>query len=170
MREKEEVTKPSFATLRANHDSSDRTQAARFVDGETVYKGIGYDMADLLKQSPAYENTCAVRMSLALMRSGVAINGRIKIKSGPLKGRSVEPGAKLLADQLSREGMLGRPQIMQPNEALKKLEKKQGVIFFWKMNGYPGGHIDLIQVHNATAVCSSACYLASKEIWFWPLD
>lgn len=87
MREKE-VTKPSFATLRANHDSSDRTQAARFVDGETVYKGIGYDMADLLKQSPAYENTCAVRMSLALMRSGVAINGRIKIKSGPLKGRS----------------------------------------------------------------------------------
>jgi hypothetical protein len=76
------VTKASFATLRANHDSSDRTQAARFVDGETVYKGIGYDMADLLKQSPAYENTCAVRMSLALMRSGVAINGRIKVKSG----------------------------------------------------------------------------------------
>ena len=60
-------------------------QAARFVDGESVYKGIGYDMADLLKQSPDYENTCAVRMSLALMRSGVVISGRLRIKSGPLR-------------------------------------------------------------------------------------
>ena len=162
--------KPAFATLRSNHQSSDRTQTARFVDSESVYKEMGYDMADLLKQTPAYENTCAVRMSLALMRSGVTISGRLKIKAGPLKGRSVEPGAKLLADQLSRESLLGRPQILQPTEVLKKLERKQGVIFFWKMNAYPGGHIDLIQVHNATAVCSSACYLDSKEIWFWPLD
>jgi len=50
----------------ANHQSSDRTQTARFVDSESVYKEMSYDMADLLKQTPAYENTCAVRMSLAL--------------------------------------------------------------------------------------------------------
>lgn len=169
MRE-EKVTKPSFATLRSNHYSSDRSQPTRFVDGETVYKDIGYSLEDLKKQNPGYENTCAVRMSIALLRSGVEISGRLKIKSGSLKGRSIEPGAKLLADQLSRSGLLGRPQILGPTEALKKLEKKQGVIFFWKMSGYSGGHIDLIQVHNANAVCSSACYLDSREIWFWPLD
>ena len=78
------MTRPVFATLRANHYSSDRTQSARFVDGEAVYKKVGYDMEELKKQNPGYENTCAVRMSIALLRSGVGITGRLKIRTGSL--------------------------------------------------------------------------------------
>lgn len=163
------MTTPSFTTLRSNHLSSDRTQTSRFADGESVYKSVGYDIEALKKQDAGYENTCAVRMSLALLRSGIGISGRLKVRAGPLKGRSIEPGAKLLADQLSSPNLLGRPQILRPSETLKALEGKQGVIFFWKMSGYGGGHIDLVQVHNSTAVCSSACYFNAKEIWFWAL-
>lgn len=166
MREKK-VTTQLFAVLQANHHSSDRMQSARFVDGETVYKDLGYDLESLKKQDPGYENTCAVRMSAALLLSGVPITGRLRVKASPLKGRYIEPGAKLLADQLSRT--LGRPQVLMPSEASKKLEGQQGVVFFWKMPDYAGGHIDLIQVHNSSAICSSACYFNSKEIWFWSL-
>jgi hypothetical protein len=144
-------------------------QPTRFADGEAVYKELGYDIENLKKQDPGYENTCAVRMSAALLRSGVPITGRLRVKAGPLKGHHVEPGAKRLADQLSQEGFLGRPQILKTSEALKKLEGQQGVVFFWKMSDYAGGHIDLVQVHNSSAVCSSACYFNAKEIWFWPL-
>ena len=164
------MTKPLFATLYANHYSSDLNQVGRYVDGTDVYTEIGYDIDKLMKQDPNYRNTCATRMSMALMKSGVPMSGRMKVKAGALKGRSIEPGAKLLADQLSQKHLLGKPQILKPSEALKKLEGKQGVVFFWKMTGYSGGHIDLIKVDKAAEVCSSRCYLTSGEIWFWPLD
>ena len=164
------MSKPLFATLYANHYSSDLNQVGRYVDGKDVYKEIGYDIEQLKKQDPGYKNTCATRMSVALMKSGISISGRIKVKAGALKGRSVEPGAKLLADQLSQKHLLGKPQILKPTEALKKLEGKKGVVFFSKMVGYSGGHIDLIQVDKAAEVCSSNCYMTAGEIWFWPLD
>ena len=164
------MTKPLFATLYNNHYSSNQKHVGRYVEGKDVYKEIGYDMKQLEKQDPNYVNTCATRMSMALMKSGVAMSGRMKVKAGNLKGRSIEPGAKLLADQLSQKHMLGKPQILKPSEALKKLEGKQGVVFFWKMTGYSGGHIDLIKVDKAAEVCSSHCHMDSGEIWFWPLE
>ena len=59
-----------------------------------MYQELGYDLVDLLKLNSGYKNTCATRMSVALLKAGVSIAGRLKIKSG----KSVEPGAKLLAD------------------------------------------------------------------------
>lgn len=45
-------------------------------------------------------------MSVALIKSGVRFNGRLTIKSGDWKGKKIETGAKLLADQLSRADVL----------------------------------------------------------------
>jgi len=164
------LTKPIFENLKSNHYSSDRMQPTRFLDGASVYREIGYDMDQLKRQNAGYENTCAVRMSLALLKSGTGITGRLKIKEGPLKGRFVESGAKLLADQLVQRGVLGYPQILTADNVQAKIQGKRGVIFFWKMASYSGGHIDLVESTNAASVCSSACYFDSKEIWFWPLD
>ncbi len=122
-----------------------------------------------MKQNPAYENTCAVRMSLALIKSGVNFQGRLMIKDGPHKGKMIEPGAKLLADQLARPGVFGRPTVLAPRDAISRLSGKQGVILFWKITGYGGGHIDLIEATTTAQVCHSQCYFAAKEIWFWPL-
>ena len=143
--------------------------SSAFVDAEALYKEIGYSYDNLVQQNPGYVNTCAVRMSLALIKSGTDFVGRLKIKEGPHKGRTIEPGAKLLADQLARPVVFGRPDVFAPPSAVSRLSGKKGVILFWKITGYGGGHIDLIESSTTMQVCNSACYFSSKEVWFWPL-
>ncbi|WP_374328433.1 T6SS effector amidase Tae4 family protein [Azonexus sp.] len=159
----------SFASLKSNHYTSD-IYRSDYVSGDTLYSELGYDQKALIKQNSGYQNTCATRMSLALIKSGVTIHGRLKIKGGTHKGQLFEPGAKLLADQLARPQVLGKPQVFKAADAPAKLAGKKGIVFFWKIDGYGGGHIDVIETTNGTQVCNSACYFSSKEIWFWPLD
>lgn len=98
--------KPRFVTLKKNHYSSDKYNP-NFLGAEELYRKIGHDIEDLKKQNPGYVNTCAVRMSLALLKSGVSFVGRLKVKEGPFNGEKVEPGAKLLADQLKQPHIFG---------------------------------------------------------------
>lgn len=161
--------KPLYATLKSKHYSSSELSPS-YVDKRALYAELGYNIDELIQQNPGYQNTCATRMSLALMKAGVAFAGRLKIKDGAYKGRSIEPGAKLLADQLSQRHVFGRPKVLSPAEAVSKLRGKKGVVFFWKIAGYDGGHIDLIETTNSVQVCNSACYFSSKEIWFWELN
>ena len=160
--------RPTFQSLKKNYYSSNEL-ATNFVDGENLYAEIGYDQADLIKQNPAYINTCATRVSLALLKSGVTFIGRLPIKSGKFKGKKVETGAKLLADQLMKPHIFSKPEIYKPSDFLTKVRNRKGVVLFWKITGYGGGHIDLIEVQNAVSVCNSNCYFQSKEIWFWEL-
>jgi hypothetical protein len=159
--------KPAYLTLKSHHYSSNELSSS-YVDKKSLYSEIGYDIDNLIKQNPGYQNTCATRMSLALIKSGVPVNGRLRIKAGPHKGRSFEPGAKLLADELSR--VIGKPQLLSPSEAPSKLRGKNGIVFFWKISGYDGSHIDLIETSNSVQVCNSACYFSSQQVWFWPLN
>ena len=161
--------KPQYATLKANYYSSNELNT-NYVDKKRLYEEIGYDINALVRQNAGYENTCATRVSLALIKSGVHFAGRLRIKKGTHEGRFVEPGAKLLADQLSRSAVFGRPQVLRPAEAVSHLQGRKGVVFFWKITGYGGGHIDLIETENAVQVCNSACYFSSQEVWFWLLD
>lgn len=161
--------KPNFITLKANYYSSNELNT-NYVDKKRLYEEIGYDIEALIRQNAGYANTCATRVSLALIKSGVHFAGRLKIKKGGHEGRSIEPGAKLLADQLSRSSVFGRPQILPPDEAIRRLRDKKGVVFFWKVVGYGGGHIDLIETVDTVQVCNSACYFSSQEVRFWPLD
>lgn len=160
--------KPTFNVVKDNHYSSNKANS-NYRDATEVYSEIGLDVETLLKENPGYENTCAVRMSLALKKAGVAFHGRLPIKAGKLKGGAVEPGAKLLADQLAQRHILGKPQIYKASEAPAKLSGKQGIVFFNKISGYGGGHIDLIETSNGVQVCHSNCFFASKEVWFWEL-
>lgn len=157
----------AFASVKRHHRSSNELSPS-YLDKKALYREIGYDIDNLIRQNPGYQNTCAARMSIALVKSGVSIRGRLPIKTGPYKGRSVEPGAKLLADELSR--VLGKPEILSPSYAPSKLHGKKGIVFFWKISGYGGGHIDLIETADSIQVCNSACYFSSKEVWFWSLN
>ncbi len=160
--------KPLFNVLKENHYSSN-TASGSYIDANKLYGEIGYDLKELIKSNPAYQNTCAVRMSLALKKAGVVFHGRLPIKDGKFKGGRIEPGAKLLADQLAQRQVLGAPQVIPSAEAPAKLAGKQGVVFFNKISGYGGGHIDLIETTNGVQVCHSNCFFESKEVWFWPL-
>jgi hypothetical protein len=160
--------KPAYQTLKQNHYSSN-TASESYVSEWDLFDELGYDYDALYKENPAYANTCAVRMSLALLKSSVPFSGRLRIKTGVYKGRYFEPGAKLLADQLCNPVAFGRPSIMPAASARRSLVGKKGVVLFWRVEGYGGGHIDLIDAMNSTYLCNSSCFFASREIWFWPL-
>lgn len=160
--------KPTFETLKSNYYSSNEL-LSNYLSGTDLYAEMGLDHEELIKQNPAYINTCAARVSLALLKSNVAFVGRLTVKSGKYAGKKIETGAKLLADQLKRSDVFGMPEIYTPTNFLQKIKGRKGVVLFWKISGYGGGHIDLIDSSTANAVCSSGCYYQSKEIWFWPL-
>ncbi|GAA6166901.1 T6SS effector amidase Tae4 family protein [Sessilibacter corallicola] len=160
--------KPSFTTLKANYYSSNEL-LNNYVKGSDLYAEMGINHEKLIEQNPAYINTCAARVSLALLKSNISFQGRLSVKSGKFAGKKIETGAKLLADQLKRPDILGYPEIYKSNDFLANIKGRRGVVLFWKISGYGGGHIDLIDASTSTAVCSSGCYYNSKEIWFWPL-
>lgn len=161
--------KPTYQTLKKHHYSSEPSNS-NYRSGSGLYEDIGHDIEDLIKQNAGYANTCATRMSIALIKSGVSFNGRLRIKTGIYKDKKIETGAKLLADQLMRPGTFGRPEIFtDASKAESKIAARKGVIFFWKITGYDGGHIDLIETHNKAQICNSHCYFNCKEVWFWEL-
>jgi hypothetical protein len=158
----------SFSTLKSNHYSSNE-YSSDFKDKTEVYKEIGYDYETLVKQNSQYKNTCAVRMSLALLKSGIHFDtpvSRLAIKEGTYKGRFVATGAKTLADELRKPNSLGEQ--MTETTAKKAMKTMSGIVLFHRISGYVGGHIDLIESGN---VCHSDCYFSDGlgELWFWPL-
>lgn len=97
--------------------------------------------------------------------------GRLRIKAGPYKNNLIEPGAKLLADQLMKPNTFGKPEIFHDvKKAPERIGNRKGVVFFWKITGYDGGHIDIIETINKHQLCNSHCYFNCKEIWFWELN
>jgi hypothetical protein len=158
-----------FSTLKSNYYSSNELQS-NYISGVDLYAEMGIDQDKLIAQNPAYINTCAARVSLALLKSSVSFNGRMTIKAGKYTSKKIETGAKLLADQLKRTDVFGMPEIYTPSQFQNKVKGRKGVVLFWKITGYGGGHIDLIEATTVNTVCSSGCYYQSKEIWFWPLN
>lgn len=133
-----------------------------------------------LKTNPLYRNTCAIRMSLCLIRSGVVVPGRFQIKKDPHKGKQIEPGQAKLSHALASPRLLGAPQKFKIEERDTILRDKQGIVSFMRIPSYVvdggalGGHIDLVR-HGKflffwnTLLCQSGCHWDAKEFWFWPV-
>ena len=135
---------------------------------EVLYQELGW--GDLVN-NPAYENTCAVRISLALIKLGITLPGRLMIKAGPHKGKMIEPGQAKLSHLLARPTLLGAPEKCKMVDVHKMIGNRRGIIAFFKIPTYGnGGHIDLIAPdRGGVHVCASACYWNASEVWFWPL-
>ncbi len=124
-----------------------------------------------------FHNTCAIRLSLALIKAGVQIQGRLPIKKGPYQGKMIETGQALLSRTLSRRAVFGPPEKHKEGTARAVIAGRRGVISFFRVDpaiGDNGGHIDLVGpgVFNGDETdmqCASDCYWRSGEIWFWPL-
>jgi hypothetical protein len=154
--------KPSFAALR-QHYPRNTLQEALFTD-------IGW--TDLISK-PAYRDTCAIRMSVALLASGMSLpKARMKATAGKLKGRYIEPGQDKLSLILKRTW--GKPEVYKGKlSARDGIGKRSGVVSFFRIHGggtADGGHIDLIWPGiNGFQQCARSCYFSASEIWFWPL-
>ncbi len=162
--------KPLYEQLKKNHYSANEVRPG-YVSRDQLFSEIGYDASALIKSNAGYQNTCAVRMSLALLKCNVNFEGRLSVKAGPYKGKRIEPGAKLLADQLYKTSVFGKAEIYNDiRQAAEKLRNRKGVVFFNKITNYNGGHIDLLEpVGDNMMQCNSDCYTDCKEIWFWEL-
>jgi Type VI secretion system (T6SS), amidase effector protein 4 len=139
------------------------------VSGSALYESIGYPE---YAHHAMWENTCAIRMSLALLGAGIAISpGRISIKVGKYKGRFIEPGQARLSAFLVRT--IGQPEKYKGGTAARAgIGQRRGVISFYKLWGGTDsqGHIDLIAADEwGQILCSDDCYWSSVEVWFWPL-
>jgi hypothetical protein len=155
--------KPLFSALKANH-------LGRNVLPPQVYDAIGHPELAL---DPAWANTCAIRMSIALVAAGMPIRtgpARLRIKTGPHKGAQLEPSQRVLSDFLLRE--IGRPEKYRSGpEAHNAVAWRRGIASFFQLHAtYPGGHIDLVSIEDwGPLQCSGSCYWESREVWFWPL-
>lgn len=154
--------KPSFAKIKKTYQ--DKHACPR----DVLYKELGWD--DLVS-NPAYENTCAVRISLAFIKLGVTMPGRIVIKKGPHKGKMIEPGQAKLSHILARPTFLGMPEKCKMADVQKVIANRHGIISFFKIPEYRnGGHIDLIAPdRGGVYACASDCYWSAAEVWLWPL-
>lgn len=158
------LTPPPFNVLWKNYSSN------KIVKLPELFKEIGWD--DLITNE-AYANTCAIRVSLALIKSGVTIpEGRMPIKAGIHRGKRIEPGQSKLSNILSKKSMLGRPEKFKAGEHEAGIGNRSGIVsFFHLMPGvYENGHIDLVAPQAGGAKkCASDCWWSSKEVWFWAL-
>ncbi|HAT30780.1 MAG TPA: hypothetical protein DCW29_07995 [Janthinobacterium sp.] len=156
--------KPAFKLLAHNYSSSN-TVAKR-----ELFEEIGWD--DLI-DNPGYDNTCAIRVSLALIKSGVALPGRIAIKKGPFAGARIETGQGKLSHMLTTPGFLGKPETFAGGAAEDGIGARQGSLSFWRIPDYlngNGGHIDIVWPGaDGGDMCGSGCYWNSAEVWFWEL-
>lgn len=159
----------SYEKLLRNYPSSDN------MSRKELFIELGWN--DLVNDSK-YKNTCAIRMSYCLIKSGIYTGGRIKIKKGPYKGKLIEPGQGKLSQILAQPHYFGPPLKFKVGEEDKVLANKRGIISFFEIPGYlngTGGHIDLISQERfffffKHFVCGSDCEWTARECWFWPVN
>ena len=155
--------KPAFIKLRENYSS------VAAVDQATLFGEIGWE--DLVGKD-SFANTCAIRVSLALIKAGIKLKGRMAIRKGPFKGALIEPGQARLAHMLASPVMFGAPEKFARDAAVAGIGQRKGLVAFFRIPGYQGGaggHIDILLPAAGVQVCGSECYWTCAEVWFWEL-
>lgn len=163
---------PLFSVLKTHH-------MGRAVTVPEVYDAIGHPELAL---DPDWGNTCAIRMSIALVAAGVKIRtgpARLRIKAGsaasqalkPFIGEQLEPSQRVLSDFLVRS--IGKPEKFRGGpKARNTIAWRRGIASFFQLHGDRDrqGHIDLVSVQDWPSIqCNGSCYWDSVEVWFWPL-
>ena len=139
------------------------------ISREELYQWIGYPENI---NDPNFYNTCAIRVSLALLGAGFPSPGTYRVKAGKYKGKMIETRQRLLNNFLVRH--LGKPEEYKGGqEAQAKIGARRGLISFFQLNGPTDnqGHIDLVAVDSwGYFRCQDGCYWGAVKVWFWPLN
>lgn len=158
------MSPPLYAVLRHNYPRRGQYPRARLLEL------LGWN--DLLNNH-AFDDTCAMRMSVALALSGVELSGaRMRGKSDQLKGRMIEPGQADLSRILMR--IWGEPEKFRGDVVARDgVRKRSGVASFFRIDPDASsmqGHIDIVEPReNGFSECAMQCYFSAREVWFWSL-
>lgn len=132
--------------------------------------------------TPAFENQCAIKMSVALAGAGVNMNACNKVKCW-FGHKNHVIRAQELADWLAATQQLGKPSRLQKKKGdtassfeatvLATITGKKGIIFcqnFWGA-GNQGDHIDVWDGQYMTGKNENYNYYGrSMDVWFWRLN
>jgi hypothetical protein len=146
------------------------------VSREELYQWIGYpENID----NASFYNTCAIRMSLALLGAGYPDLGKYPIKAGKYKGRAIETQQRKLSAWLAQH--IGKPETFKSGqESEQGIGSRRGIVSFFSIYGgqNPQGHIAIVspdrwgsylRCGNEIDGTATGCYWSSREVWFWPL-
>lgn len=172
--------KPRFSTLWANYPHAKDWSRRR------LYTEMGWEE---FVDKPGFRNTCAIRTSYALQKSGVSVSSSAGMRAlkGAVKDKYIEIRQDRLSLQLKEKW--GAAEEFTGSEADGKIGDRNGVVSFWEIPGYDvggglGGHIDVIDgvteikkyflylfpyMSDEPSVCGSHCYFDAARVWFWEL-
>jgi hypothetical protein len=102
------------------------------VDQAALYESIGHKE---FAGDPRLQNTCATRVSIALLGVGVhPAPGNLAVKAGPFAGLRVETNQKALSNFLRRR--LGQPEAYKSGyDAWNKIKPRHGIVSFFHLLG-----------------------------------
>jgi hypothetical protein len=137
------------------------------VPPEELFRWIGHTEKVFDSQ---WRNTCAIRMSLALLGAGVHLPADfMKVEAGKFRGERIEIKQEVLANYLST--IWGEPEKFGTALLRESISGRRGVIRFVGLWGPydPQGHIDLIGYdhHHHFACEGGQVYWHAVECWFW---
>ena len=109
-----------------------------------------------------WDNQCAIRLSIALQKSGLSLAGY----GDPTCGHGNARGAESLANFLWIN--IGAAfKYTNPNQNV--VTGRSGIIFFKDLAGFRGGNGDHIDLWNVSKTKTGAYFQSCREVWFWPL-
>jgi hypothetical protein len=108
-------------------------------------------------------NQCAIRMSIALIASGLDLNTYTE----PMCAHGHARGAESLANYLYRR--IARPRMMTGTEFNQVVAQKTGIVFFKNIVGFRGGEGDHIDLWNKDRTKTGEYASSSSQTWFWEL-
>lgn len=120
-------------------------------------------------------DTCAVRMSLALLGAGFLSPGTYPVKAGKYKGKAIETRQRKLSNWLVHH--LGEPERYKSGmQAQQAIGARRGIISFFQLHGPTDqqGHIAVVAKDQwQTFRCgpeyersATGCFWDAVEIWF----
>lgn len=107
-----------------------------------------------------YDNQCAIRLSVALQKTGIDVKGKYPKTNQTTEGYA--RSAKGLADWLWQQ--YGTPRKMSLEQFMEEQPTLKGIFYEHPYDGETA-HIDIVDGNQV----GSGLYKA-KEIWFWALD
>lgn len=168
-----------FGTLWTNYPNT-----TEYTSRDTLYPYLGWGKDAAMMTSKDWENTCAIRLSVCLIRCGMAFaEAPIGALVGHgcadkrLRGKAVVIGFDRLAKMLKKRW--GDPKVL-PNVTEQDLNNQKGVVAFYGLPSGYRGHIDIIRDtampwtfqgssgDSTSYEFGSGSYFGSREAWFWP--
>ncbi len=142
---------------------------------EKLFNRLGGGWPALVGNSN-YDNTCTVRLSVALIGAGQLIPSDLAQSDGGHKdaqGRAMivkVPTAKLLLERLVGPSTWGTSKAIGADIARGLIPAWSGILLYLVPNGDASGHVDLWKKDRCTIDCHNNFARAASSVMLWRID